>query len=176
MNRNIATAFAARLLAHAASEKYPTRSVEYMLACMTLVFSYSLILPGEMIAQPLSKYIVAVAPEGLWGIIGAVVSVIRIAALVMNGGYRQSPLLRFIGAAMGLNWWLILFVLYTISVDLGAHDFPMRRVFLVLIFFEAYSCFRCGQDQATMKAKEASTAAERQRQSLLAVPADPGNG
>jgi hypothetical protein len=56
-----------------------------------------------------------------------------------------------------LEFWLTLFVLYSVAVFNGAPDFPFRVVFPVLTFFETYSCYRCAQDNTAMleKAKQA---------------------
>lgn len=154
MTRNLALRFGLGLLSHAASERYPTRSVEYLLASLMLVWSFSCALPGAMFAGPATVYFAAVMPEVYWGVAGMTVAILRVLALVRNGSYAQSPTLRFIGAMVGFNWWLALYVLYTTAVSLGeASDFPMRRCFLVFVLFEAYSCFRCGQDSAAMKSK-----------------------
>lgn len=156
MTRLIALKFGRALLNHAGNEKYPTRSVEYLLAWVILSWSFRVLLPGDMMAGPAFKYMLALMPEGVWGVVGVVIGVSRLYALARNGHWKRSPMLRFIGAAFGVNWWLALFVLYTAAVFGGAPDFPMRWSFAVFVFFELYSCFRCGQDITTMKLSSAS--------------------
>lgn len=157
MTHDLAISFATRLMAHASSEKYPTRSVEYMLAWMTLVWSGKVFVDPHVLLGSQYTSLLTVAPPAAWAVVGMSVSVVRLVALILNGGYEPSPMLRLIGSAMGLIWWMSLFYLYTISVNAGADDFPMRPVFLVFVFFEVYSCFRCGQDHAAMKLKRAGT-------------------
>lgn len=146
------------LFTFGASERYPTRTVEHMLAWMILAWSGSLLWPGHLMVGPQYKYLVTVLPEHLWGLGGVVLGALRLVALYLNGNWRRSPGLRFLGAMTGMIWWLILYALYWVAVQRGATDFPMRYVFVVMICFEAYSCYRCGQDHASPKARDAAHA------------------
>jgi hypothetical protein len=150
MMRTLAFGLARRLIEHASSERYPTRSVEYLLAWVMIAWSARVLWPGDMMIGPTYKYLIIIAPEWFWGALGVTVGAGRIYSLIRNGGWALSPKLRFIGAAFGLNWWLALMVLYTVAVETGAPDFPMRAAYPVFMFFEIYSCFRCGQDNRAM--------------------------
>jgi hypothetical protein len=157
MTRTFANNLAFALFRHAASEKYPTRTVEHMLAWMLVVWSAAVAYPSNMMVGKTFAYLIAIAPEWWWGWSGILLGSARLFALYLNGNWRRSPGLRFIGAMMGLIWWLILSACYWVSVVRDeAPDFPMRYVFFVFIFFEGYSCFRCGQDHASPKARDAS--------------------
>lgn len=156
MTRTISARLAYALFRHAASEKYPTRTVEHMLAWMLVVWAGACAVPTKMMNGPTFEYLLVIAPEWVWGYIGVVVGSSRLLALYINGNWRRTPGLRFIGAMLGLIWWLIISALYWLAVKNGAPDFPMRYVFFVFIFFEGYSCFRCGQDHASPKARDAS--------------------
>lgn len=127
-------------------EKYPTRTVEQMLAWMVLAWSGALLLPGTMLRGDPFKTLIVVAPEMLWGICGVLLAASRLVALELNGRWRRSPTLRFIGALTGMFWWALLTVLYAIAVDGGAPDFPMRYVLIVAFWFECKSAIRCGFD------------------------------
>ncbi len=151
MSRALAFTVAQRLFRHAAKERYPTRSVEYLLAWVMIAWGLRVVWPGPVLVGPTYGYLLVIAPEVVWGALGIIVGALRIYALVRNGSWQRSPLLRFIGATLGLIWWLILAVLFSAAVAGGAPDFPMRAVYPVFMFFEAYSCFRCGQDHTAMK-------------------------
>lgn len=153
MTQTLAFKVAAAAIRHALAEKYPTRSVEYLLAWTLIVWSARVAWPGDVLAGPTFRYLLALAPEPVWAAFGLVVGFVRVFALIRNGGWRRSPIFRFIGAMLGLNFWLILTVLYAAAIDSGAADFPMRAVLPVFMFFEAYSCFRCGQDHAAAREK-----------------------
>lgn len=158
MTRTIANRIAYILFRHASSERYPTRTVEHMLAWMLLVWSSSLALPGNMMIGKTFEYLLVIAPEWWWGWIGMAIAAMRLMALYINGNWRRTPGLRFFGAACGFIWWIIISTLYWLAVRNGAQDFPMRNVFLVFVFFEAYSCYRCGQDHAAPNARGAGIA------------------
>ena len=155
MTRSLATRLAYALFRHAASEKYPTRTVEHMLAWSLVVWSGAVAFPGKMLVGPTFEYLLVIAPEPWWGYSGVVLGSARLAALYINGNWRRSPGLRLIGAIFGLVWWLIVSALYAVAVKQGAPDFPMRYVLFVFLCFEIYSCFRCGQDHASPKARDA---------------------
>lgn len=157
MTRTIASKVAYALFRHAASERYPTRTVEHMLAWMLVVWSTAVAYPGNMMVGKTFQYLLAIAPEWWWGWSGIVLGGLRLLALYLNGNWRRSPGLRFVGAMTGMIWWIVLSGCYWVAVlKDGAPDFPMRYVFFVFIFFESYSCFRCGQDHASPKARDAS--------------------
>lgn len=141
------------LLMHAVSEKYPTRTAEWILAGWIFAWSYSCALPQRMMVGPVFEPMVRFMPESSWGIVGLMLSMIRILALIGNGHWRPSPGLRLICAVTGCMFWIALFGLYTQAVIAGAADFPMRRCFIVLIIGEFYCCFRCGQDFVAMMMK-----------------------
>ncbi|MGD9766601.1 MAG: hypothetical protein AB7U62_03075 [Pseudolabrys sp.] len=170
MTRLFAFSVARKLFQHAASERYPTRSVEYLLAWVMIAWGARVVWPGEVLTGPTYQYLVVIAPEAMWGALGITVGLLRIYALLRNGGWKRSPVLRFAGATLGLIWWLVLAVLFSAAVAGGAPDFPMRAVYPVFIFFEAYSCFRCGQDHAAV--------AQKSKLECPAHPAqkDAGNG
>lgn len=125
---------------------YQTRSVEYMLAWMMLAQGVIMIAPGNVLIGPTSIFFTFVMPEHVWGIIAVKVGVGRLSALIINGAWHRSPLLRYAGAACGLIWWTVQGAIYWIAVTKGGLPFPNLAIYPVIVFFEAYSCFRCGQD------------------------------
>jgi hypothetical protein len=155
VTRVFASRLAHVLFRHAASEKYPTRTVEHMLAWSLVAWSGAVAFPGNMLIGPTFEYLLVIAPEPWWGYSGMLLGTSRLIALFINGNWRRSPALRFVGAAFGFIWWLIVSALYAVAVKQGAPDFPMRYVLFVFLFFEMYSCFRCGQDRSSQKARTA---------------------
>ncbi len=155
MTRTAAHRLAIVLFRHAASERYPTRTVEHMLAWSLVVWAGACAAPAQMMNGPTFQYLLVIAPEWLWGYIGVMIGAARLMALFINGSWRRTPGLRFFCAMMGMIWWIIVSALYWLAVKHGAPDFPMRYVFFVFIFFEGYSCFRCGQDHASPTARDA---------------------
>lgn len=145
--RTIAAKLAFVLAAHAASDRYPTRSVEYLLSWAMLSWSLmviivkSTVVDGHFVALPFFF------PYLFWGMAGVGVACFRLFALIRNGGWRKSAWLRLLGASVGIQFWMSLIVLNSLSFleGVAAAD-PMFCLFPVFVFFEAYSCFRCGQD------------------------------
>lgn len=146
MTRNFAVRLAHVLIGYADSHKYPTRSVEYMLAWMMVAWSAMLALPGKMLVGPHYSYLVQLMPESSWAGVGLSIGFLRLFALVRNGNWKRSPYFRLLGATVGFNFWFVLFALYGIAIMGGAPAFPMFGCLPVFMFFEVYSAFRCGQD------------------------------
>lgn len=156
MTRNIAARLATMLIGHVARERYPTRSVEYMLAWMLVAWSFMVALPGAMLQGSQYQYMTLFMPEAAWAAIGITVGALRLFALIRNGSWSRSPYLRLAGASVGFIFWQFLALLYGIAFMHGAPLFPMYGCLPVFMFFEAYSSFRCGQDARDNAAKAAA--------------------
>lgn len=141
---------------YSATERYPTRTAEHLLAWFLLAWSAPIVLFDSMLTAAPFKYLIVIAPEWWWGWSGVCLGLARIAALLINGSWRRSPGLRFIGAMTGMIWWIIISGCYWAAVQGGSPDFPIRYAVFVLVAFEAYSCFRCGQDHASPPARDAA--------------------
>ncbi len=146
MTRGLAARLGKLLIGHAVSERYPTRSVEYMLAWALISWAFMLSLPWVSLDGSLYSYLTLLAPEWVWCTVGIGTGFMRLFALMRNGSWKKSPYLRLIGASLGFNFWLLLFVLYGMAMFTGAAAFPMYGFLPVFMFFEAYSSYRCGQD------------------------------
>jgi hypothetical protein len=146
MTRDLAARFAKVLIGHAITDRYPTRSVEYMLAWMMMAWSFTLAMPGQILVGPTYQFLTALMPESGWAALGIVTASARLFALIRNGSWYKSPYLRLAGACVGFNFWLLLAVLYGLAFHNGAPLFPMYGCLPVFMFFEVYSAYRCGQD------------------------------
>ena len=138
------------LFYHADTQCSPTRAVEYMLAWCIICWSGTTFVFADVMAGPAYVYMMALAPEKMWGAFGVSFGLLRVSALIVNGSWRRTPILRFIGAGAGFIWWVTIGGLFWQAVRHGAQPFPMLGAYPVLAFFEAYSCNRCGQDAKAM--------------------------
>jgi hypothetical protein len=149
MTRLFASRLSVTLRDFAMSSRYPTRTVEHAFACVMFMWGYSVAFHTGMVSRgPGNAFgpMLDIMPACCWGWFSMTISAVRLAALIANGHWHPTPELRLVGAAWGMLFWVALSYCYWEAVNLGAADFPMRRALLVLIFFEAYACFRCGQD------------------------------
>jgi hypothetical protein len=126
--------------------RHQTRSAEYMLSCIMIAWSLVLLIPGITLHGTQFVSLLQLMPSKLWGIFGLIIGSFRVFALVMNGSWTQSPWLRFIGASIGFQFWMVVSMLNVISIEHGAFIYPIFGCFPVFTFFEAYACFKCGQD------------------------------
>ena len=145
MTRSFANILARALIGHAASEKHPTRSVEYMLTWLGLSWSLMIGIPHVVIPPSIAVFF-TVVPILAWVAAGIIIGGLRLFALIRNGGWSKSPWLRMIGAALGFNFWLAVGAFYVLGFFEGRPILPLHGCIPVVMFFEAYSCFRCGQD------------------------------
>lgn len=123
-----------------------TRTVEFMLSWLMVGWGAVVLLPGSVIVGPTSEFLLYLFSEPTWGALALFIGSARLVALVINGSWQRSPLLRFVGAAIGVMWWTSQGAIYWIAVSRGGLPFPNLSIYPVFVFFEAYSCFRCGQD------------------------------
>lgn len=117
---------------HSFKETFPLRAMEWQLATiMTGIGIISLLYPQVFHLNPALQSLLALYPEAAWGWSMAVVGAVGWFALVRNGGWKRSPLVRtvcatlrgliwvqifmaFAGADL-INWGLIIFVVFTLS-------------------------------------------------------------
>lgn len=125
-----------------------TRAIEWLFASMMIVWGAMLLLPGNMLSHPTFDLLLQVAPERTWGFFSITVGYIRVAALIINGHWRRSPILRMLASILGMMSWTCLAYFYGASMYAGAQPFPMYGCFFLFIFFEGYSAYRCGEDAA----------------------------
>jgi hypothetical protein len=129
-----------------------TRAVEYLLAMLQLAWGLAVLTPFVKLDGANYRTLIALAPEVVWGNFAVAIGACRLAALIINGRWRRTPLLRAIGAAIGLVWWIVLGGLFVIAVNDGAPAFPFMFGYPVFILFEFFSMYRCGIDMHEMGA------------------------
>ena len=84
----------------------PSRALEWHCALTTLLGGLILALPGasfdlSVVYQRLEELM----PEETWAVIVTGVGLIRVAALMINGHWRRTPILRAATAAIGAGFW-----------------------------------------------------------------------
>jgi hypothetical protein len=128
------------------------RVCECMLAWMMVAWGITTIVVTPIMAGPVYKYILAVMQEDSWGWLALAFGVFRLTALCINGLWRRTPLLRFIGAMFGFIFWFTLGSFYMLAViDKTVAPFPGLSFYPIFAFFEVYASFRCGQDARAMQ-------------------------
>ncbi|TDR90274.1 hypothetical protein [Enterovirga rhinocerotis] len=128
-----------------ASAAYPDRLVEYLFASMMIGWGLWLIAPWwQTFGNPTYAALAALATERQWGIFSVCVGVVRVGALVVNGHWCRTPLLRFMCSWFGVVWWLVLIWLFFQNPSPNP---PAGFVFYpIFIVFELVSCARSMAD------------------------------
>lgn len=129
-----------------------TRAVEWLLASLQVAWGTAVLLPGVELTGPNYQPLLALAPEPVWGNLAIAIGGLRLGALYINGTWRRTPILRALGAAFGVVWWIVLGGLYAIAVNQGAKPFPFMLAYPVFVVFEFLSMYRCGIDMNEMGA------------------------
>jgi hypothetical protein len=124
---------------------YPEREVEYMFAAMMIGWGSWLLVPfWDTFSNPAYQGLKDIAPESIWGVFSLVTGVVRWTVLKINGSYCRTPLLRFICALLGVNWWAALMWLFFVS---PIPNPPAGYVFYpVFLWYELRSCRRSMAD------------------------------
>jgi hypothetical protein len=119
------------------------RVIEWLFASMMLSWGLYLWLPFPTFDAPQYAILKAIASEDVWAVWSVCIGSIRLAALVINGHIRQTPVIRSVCAILGLIWWMVLAYLFLVAPG----NPPAAAVwFPIFAVFEAYSALRTGAD------------------------------
>lgn len=123
----------------------PDRLIEWLFAGMMLSWGAWLLSPAwTTFDNPQYAALASLAREEIWAAWSIGVAALRMGALVVNGRYRRTPLLRIACSLLGLIWWLVLIHLFLITPQqnppAGFSWYP------VFVLFEAVSCWRSAAD------------------------------
>lgn len=94
-------------------EKSVPREGECLASAVMAAFAVTLLLPGSTFSRPVFVNIASVAPEDTWGMGLLIMAAVRMIGLWINGNWRQSPTLRFLGAAVAACIWASLARLFS---------------------------------------------------------------
>lgn len=124
-----------------------TRSTEWMLSCLLLVWGSSMLRPEAFFDLPVYTIMGSVMAESRWGMVAASVAVLRMVGLAINGWWRRTPVIRFVGALSGGLCWLAIGFL----VLVGSYAFNARLPagygwYWVFFGFEGWCVLATGYD------------------------------
>lgn len=89
------------------------RAPEWLFTAMMATWGAWLWLPFDTFASPQYALLKAIAGETMWGAFSIGVAFVRAVALWINGDLEpQTPIARFVCAALGALWWLVLMFLF----------------------------------------------------------------
>lgn len=126
-----------------------TRSVEMFLATVMVFKGVVFMLPGETLQAPqwhLVRDWVAVFPgnEAVFGAMVLGVGAARWAALIVNGWWRETPFVRFLGCAVGVSLWTLMMKSFLAASTPGI---PAVVAWVAAACaFEMFSAQRCAVD------------------------------
>lgn len=120
------------------------RLVEWLFAAMMLFWGLYLLLPMRTFDLPQYALLRAIADEQVWAAFSIGIGGMRMAALVVNGQMRQTPLVRALGAGLGVIWWLVMtYLFFTAPLEAPPAGVVWYPLF---VLFEGYSLLRSGAD------------------------------
>jgi hypothetical protein len=89
------------------AQGHPGRKIEYLLACVLVALGMtSLTHPDMFKASPYFEPFLNLWPQSIWTAFFLGVGVLRLVALLRNGGWKRSPLVRSICAFLGCFVWI----------------------------------------------------------------------
>lgn len=123
----------------------PSRALEWHCALTAAAFALVLALPGSTFATGhMWDRFAAVMPEGCWAAFMGTIAAIRICALLINGHWRRTPMLRMATACLGASVWGYVAMLMFVPGDLGLQTGV--GIYLVLCGSDIRSAWRAGRD------------------------------
>lgn len=127
-----------------ATRRQSERLTEWLFAAMMVAWGAYLFFPVHTFDAPQYAMLSAIADEKVWGAFSISIGGLRMLALYVNGAVRQTPLIRALGAVMGVIWWLVLSYLF---IAAPAEHMPAGVVWYpIFVVFEGISCIRTGAD------------------------------
>jgi hypothetical protein len=141
----VVSAGARRGTARRSNAAYPDRLVEYLFATMMVTWGAWLVNPyWRTFDNPVYTTLGMIADESIWGAFSMFVGTLRLGALVVNGRYCRTPLIRFVGSMFGVTWWMTLTYLF---LSMKENNPPAGISFFpVFTLFECFSCWRSMAD------------------------------
>ncbi|KQP90772.1 hypothetical protein [Methylobacterium sp. Leaf117] len=123
----------------------PSRALEWHCAGTDALIALTLALPGKTFSTgAVWDRFAAIMPESEWAVLIGAIAIVRIAALAINGHWRQTPLLRAITALIGATLHAYIAVLFWVP-RIGA--FGIGAAFsAALAVSDIRSAFRAGRD------------------------------
>jgi hypothetical protein len=123
------------------------RALDWMCAAMIFGWGVTLLLPGETLtSSPAYLELLDRFPESVWGVILLGIGLLRFAALLINGHWRPSPLLRGAAALLGaIVWGQFLLGFLATSLIMGVVSAGVA-VNAVMLIADLYSTARAGAD------------------------------
>jgi len=126
-----------------------TRSTEWMLSCLLLVWGYKMVSPEEFFDGPTYIVMKALADESTWGLVAILCAGVRLVGLYINGWWRRTPIVRCFGAFMGGTFWLLIgSLMYMGGHATGTKLPPGLWYYGVFFAFEGWCILSTGYDMA----------------------------
>ncbi|WP_019905727.1 hypothetical protein [Methylobacterium sp. 77] len=124
-----------------------TRSTEWLLTCLLLAWGINMLRPESFFDLPVYRIMNDLMSETRWGMLTVIVAILRGVGLAINGWWRRTPLIRFMGAWVGgLCWLAIGFLMLASSYALDTRlpaGFFWYPIFFV---FEGWCVLATGYD------------------------------
>lgn len=127
-----------------------TRAVEWLLATLLFLWGWQLVQPNiGYFDQPVYAIMASIATEAHWGVAAVIVSTFRLVALFINGWWKRTPVVRFLGAVAGGMFWLCIGVCMYYGARLTGAKLTAGFVFYVPFFiWEGWCVLSTGYDMA----------------------------
>jgi hypothetical protein len=124
-----------------------TRALEWLLACLMIMWGATLLGPENFFDLPAYKVMSAVMRETTWGMLAVCFGTLRCLGLAINGWWRRTPIIRFVGSVFGgLGWLSIGFLMYAGSVVADARLQAGMGYYVLFFVFEGWCTLATGYD------------------------------
>lgn len=151
------------------TKSFPTRVMEWLLAGIMVSWGVGAWnLPADSWASPHYSGLSRIADNHTWGAVCATIGILRLAALLRNGGWRPSPHLRAASAFLACFMWLQL------TLGFFAADITSMAIAVYpwLLLADIYNVFRASSDARESDDRfRAVVSAERRIEGANATPA-----
>lgn len=118
-----------------------TRALEWHCAFSLLVYGWAVLDPSStFFDMPIYVVMKNIAPEFTWGITAMTVAALRLVALYINGWWRRTPIIRFVGASVGGMFWVAVGASMYFGAEASGQKMTAGLVLYIPLFFSEGWC------------------------------------
>lgn len=132
---------------HNATSMHMTRPLEWLLAVCMITWGATLLRPEPYFDLPAYRVMATLARETSWGASAVCFGLLRCLGLAINGWWKRTPIIRFLGCFVGGMCWLSIgFLMYAGSVVEDSRLPAGMGFYAVFFVFEGWCTLATGYD------------------------------
>ena len=123
-------------------EKFSFRANEWFFSLAFLVWGATMVAWPHMFDRPFYESFKRFGPQSLWTTVILLIGTVRMAALIVNGAWRSTPLIRMVMAMLSCMVWLEL----TLGIFYVGYGTISISLYPIILIADLYNVYKAGGD------------------------------